>query len=175
MKADLTVQGAIARLKGRHMGAAGMMDPDILGRMAAAGACGSGARQVPGFGVVDPSCVKPKCPSQHFSINAINLGAGAAITVAVTPNVTMYVDKLIATATGVFGFLLSDLFVNNEPQWVRNSAFHTDSFAQLGGENTDLNGDGIIPGSTVEITITNLDAVNAQSCFLRFMGPATSG
>lgn len=163
---DLSVRGALRR---RHVGGDGEA---LMAAMAAAnGGCATPGRTVPGFGVVPDECVQKNCRDQHFSINALNLGAGGAITIQAQPQVTMYVNDLIATTSGTFGFLLSDLFVNNEPQWVRNSAFHSDSFTAV-GPNTKLKGDGIIPGSIVEITITNLDALLAQSCFLRFTGPA---
>lgn len=122
-------------------------------------------RKVPGW--------RGDCKTLALTLTDEGVLAGASVQIEVVSKITMCARRLVVVTTGSAGFTMTNFFINNEAQWVRDNIFHSQHFANL-AFGVDLRGDCVVPGSTLSIDITNLDADNAQSFYAMLIGPAIS-
>lgn len=124
---------------------------------------GVAAQRVPGY--------QGPCKEMMTGLDA-TVAAGATATITADPLVTMCPHHLLIVTTGTAGFRLSNLRINNSPQWEIDDNFHSDMFAPGSDNNTLLRGDCFAPGSTISVVAENLDGANARRIFLAFKGIA---
>jgi len=145
-------------------------------------------RLSPPAGMMDPGCPAvpgqgqgQNCPSlqsdgcRDLSIPIVNgaVAAGATILVSGQARVTLCARRLTITTSGTAGFTFTNFTINNNAQMQLNGLYHTDQYAP-DSNNGFLKGDCVWPGGFVEMTVTNLDGVNAQGFFGEVKGPGYS-
>lgn len=124
-------------------------------------------RRVPGF--AGPGS---KCADSMISMNNTAVVANGAVTLTVSPQITMCVTHIEVVTTGAAGFSLQNFMINNEPQWQIGNVFHSDMFAPGADTNTRFKGDCVQPGSVVTMLATNLDALTTRGIFVALKGPS---
>lgn len=122
-------------------------------------------RRVPGY--------TGPCKEMRVGFDA-TVNAGATATITDNPRVTMCPMRMIVVVTGTAGMSLSNLRINNSPQWGIDDVFHSDMWAPGSDDNTLIKGDCFAPGSEVALTVVNLDGANARRIFVAFQGPTIS-
>ena len=111
------------------------------------------------------------CAQKLFALNNAAVGAGATAVITVAPTITMCPTRILVVTTGTAGFTLTNFTINNAPQWVIGQVYHSAIFDPQGDENTEFVGDCFSLGSSVSVSVTNLDGANARGIYITLKGP----
>jgi hypothetical protein len=101
----------------------------------------------------------------------VGVGIGATVLLPIPIQVRMRIDSILVVTSTAAGFTLQDFVINNSLAWSQGQVFHSAIFAPGADANTAFQGDYVAPGSTVQLTVTNLDGANAQTIWVALKGP----
>lgn len=113
-----------------------------------------------------------RCQESMLPLVNAAVGAGATATITATAQVALCTRSIIIVTTGTLGFTFTNLTIGNRPQLLIAGTYHSDVFAPDAECACCLEGDCVTVGTTVSVTVTNLDAGTARGFFMYLKGPA---